>query len=61
LRQSRSLPAGDVFRARLILSLADGMTYREIEQLSASVPPTAASVVIRPPKAGFRAGRLPVR
>ena len=37
--QSRSLPAGDVFRARLILSLADGMTYREIEQkLGASAP-----------------------
>ncbi|HEY1212456.1 MAG TPA: hypothetical protein VGE93_02380 [Bryobacteraceae bacterium] len=29
--QSRVLPAGDVFRARLILALADGMSYREIE------------------------------
>lgn len=29
--QSRALPAGDVFRARLILSLADGLSYREIE------------------------------
>jgi hypothetical protein len=28
--QSRTLPAGDVFRARLILALADGTTYREI-------------------------------
>jgi len=28
--QSRTLPAGDVFRARLILALADGSTYREI-------------------------------
>jgi hypothetical protein len=28
--QSRTLPAGDVFRARLILALADGNTYREI-------------------------------
>src|SRR5258705_1561973 len=37
--QSRSLPAGDVYRARLILSLADGMRYREIEQkLGASAP-----------------------
>jgi transposase/transposase-like protein len=37
--QSRSLPAGNVFRARLILALADGMTYREIEQkLGASAP-----------------------
>ena len=37
--QSRSLPAGDVFRARLILALADGLTYRQIEQrLGASAP-----------------------
>lgn len=30
--QSRTLPAGDVFRARLILALADGLSYREIER-----------------------------
>ena len=30
--QARSLPAGDVFRARLILALADGMTYNAIKQ-----------------------------
>jgi transposase len=37
--QSRSLPAGDVFRARIILALADGLTYREIERkLGASAP-----------------------
>jgi transposase len=37
--QSRALPAGDVFRARLILLLADGLSYREIEQkLGASAP-----------------------
>jgi transposase len=37
--QSRALPAGDVFRARLILALADGLTYREIERkLGASAP-----------------------
>jgi len=30
--QSRSLPAGDVFRARLILALANGMTYNTIKQ-----------------------------
>jgi transposase len=37
--QSRSLPAGDVFRARLILALADGLSYREIERkLGASAP-----------------------
>ena len=37
--QSRSLPAGYVFRARLILGLADGMSYRDIERtLGASAP-----------------------
>jgi transposase len=37
--QSRSLPAGDVFRARIILALGDGLTYREIERkLGASAP-----------------------
>jgi transposase len=30
--QSRTLPAGDVFRARLILALADGKTYHAIER-----------------------------
>jgi transposase len=36
---SRALPAGDVFRARLILGLADGLSYREIERsLGASAP-----------------------
>jgi hypothetical protein len=37
--QSRSLPAGDVFRARLILLLADGLPYRTIqEQLDTTAP-----------------------
>jgi len=37
--QSRSLPAGDVFRARLLLCLAEGLSYREIERkLGASAP-----------------------
>ena len=37
--QSRTLPSGDVFRARLILALADGLTYRDIERkLGASAP-----------------------
>ncbi len=37
--QSRTLPVGDVFRARLILALPDGMSYREIERkLGASAP-----------------------
>jgi transposase len=30
--QSRRLPAGDVFRARIVLALADGLSYREIER-----------------------------
>src|SRR5262249_8859638 len=29
--QSRTLPAGDVFRARLTLALAEGQSYREIQ------------------------------
>ena len=37
--QSRTLPAGDVFRARLILALADCLSYREIQRkLGASAP-----------------------
>ena len=38
--QSRSLPAGDVFRARLILALADGMTYRAIKRTLGTTAPT---------------------
>lgn len=30
--QSRTLPAGDVFRAKIVLALADGLSYREIER-----------------------------
>jgi len=40
--QSRTLPAGDVFRARLILALADGLRYREIEQRLHTSSPTIA-------------------
>lgn len=37
--QSRTLPAGDVFRARLILALADGWSYAQIkERLHTSAP-----------------------
>ena len=37
--QSRTLPAGDVFRARLILMLADQFSYRTIEErLDTTVP-----------------------
>ena len=40
--QSRSLPAGDVFRSRLILALGDGMTYRAIKQKLHTTAPTIA-------------------
>lgn len=40
--QSRSLPAGDVFRARLILALADGFSYHEIENKLHTSAPTIA-------------------
>jgi Trp operon repressor len=41
--QSRTLPAGDVLRAQLILALADGWSYREIEQKLNTSAPTIAS------------------
>lgn len=37
---SRSLPAGDVFRARLILMLAEGRSYAEIQQRLDTTAPT---------------------
>ena len=37
---SRTLPAGDVFRARLILMLAEGRSYREIQQRLETTAPT---------------------
>ncbi len=40
--QSRTLPAGDVFRARLILALADGLSYREIERKLGASSPTVS-------------------
>jgi putative transposase len=39
--QSRTLPAGDVVRVRLILALAEGKSYREIED---SMRTSAASI-----------------
>lgn len=38
--QSRTLPAGDVFRARLILALADGLSYVQIKQTLRTTAPT---------------------
>ena len=39
--QSRTLPAGNVFRARLILALAEGRTY---SQIMASLQTTAPTI-----------------
>ena len=38
--QTRTLPPGDIFRARLILSLADGLSYVRIEKALQTTPPT---------------------
>lgn len=40
MTQSRTLPAGDVFRARLILALADGVPYRTIQERLDTTAPT---------------------
>ena len=40
--QSRTLPAGDVFRARLILALGNGTSYREIAKSLKTSGPTIA-------------------
>lgn len=40
MTQSRTLPAGDVFRARLILMLADGVPYRTIQERLDTTAPT---------------------
>jgi transposase len=40
--QSRTLPAGDVFRARLVLALAEGQSYSEIEASLGTSRPTIA-------------------
>lgn len=51
--QARSLPAGDVFRARLILALADGLTYREIERKLGASAPTVSKWKSRFEQAGM--------
>jgi DNA-directed RNA polymerase specialized sigma24 family protein len=40
MTQSRTLPAGDVFRARLILLLAEGLSYRTIQERLDTTAPT---------------------
>jgi transposase len=42
MTQSRMLPAGDVFRARLILMLAEGLPYRIIQERLDTTAPTVA-------------------
>ena len=51
--QSRTLPAGDVFRARLILAVADGMSYREIERKLGASAPTVSKWKMRFEKKGI--------
>src|ERR1700683_740570 len=51
--QSRTLPAGDVFRARLILALADGTTYREIGRTLKTSLPTIARWKMRFERGGL--------
>jgi len=40
MAQSRTLPAGNVFRARLILMLAEGLPYRTIQERLETAAPT---------------------
>ena len=40
MTQSRTLPAGDVFRARLILMLAEDLPYRTIQERLDTAAPT---------------------
>src|ERR1700731_1986302 len=42
MTQSRTLPAGDVMRSRMILLLADGITYQKIQDLLDTTAPTIA-------------------
>jgi transposase len=42
MTQSRTLPAGDVMRARMILLLADGLAYQKIQDLLDTTAPTIA-------------------
>jgi hypothetical protein len=42
MTQSRTLPAGDVMRARMILLLAEGVAYQKIQDLLHTTAPTIA-------------------
>jgi transposase len=52
--KSRTLPAGDVFKAKLILALADGKSYSTVEAELKTSRPTIARW-----KARFEKGRIP--
>src|SRR6201996_6874965 len=47
MTQSRTLPAGDVFRARLILMLAEGLPYRTIQERLDTTAPTISRWKVR--------------
>jgi hypothetical protein len=51
--QSRALPGGDVFRARLILALADALSYRDIERKLGASAPTVGKWKSRFERAGM--------
>ena len=40
MTQSRMLPSGDVLRARMILLLADGVSYQKVQELLDTTAPT---------------------
>ena len=40
MTQSRTLPAGDVMRSRMMLLLADGVAYQKIQDLLDTTAPT---------------------
>src|SRR3984893_16216686 len=42
MTQSRTLPAGDVLRSRMVLLLADGVAYQKIQDLLDTTAPTIA-------------------
>jgi transposase len=42
MTQSRTLPAGDVMRSRMMLLLADGVPYQKIQDLLDTTAPTIA-------------------
>jgi transposase len=42
MTQSRTLPAGDVMRSRMVLLLADGVSYQKIQTLLDTTAPTIA-------------------